>query len=165
MKASIIGSLFSASISCLRFFLESSTYVRLLQPGIRPFLPTLPDLAALPDYGAYHTALIADSALPGKWQAGEEVVYLLVFEGELTDGSTPENQAIRLLSPRLSKALQIPIKNNWAEALWETGLMKEMTGELITAGDCLTGYWVSISEKGWADILTWLVKEQMVKIG
>ena len=36
----------------------------------------------LPDYGAYHATLIADPALPGKWQPGEEVVYLLVFEGQ-----------------------------------------------------------------------------------
>jgi hypothetical protein len=35
----------------------------------------------LPDYGAYHATLIADPALPGKWQPGEEVVSLLVVEG------------------------------------------------------------------------------------
>ena len=39
----------------------------------------------LPEYGAYHAALIADPALPGKWQAGEEVIYLLVFEGDPLD--------------------------------------------------------------------------------
>ena len=27
----------------------------------------------LPDYGAYHATLIADPALPGKWQPGEDV--------------------------------------------------------------------------------------------
>lgn len=55
----------------------------------------------LPDYGAYHAALIADPALPGKWQPGEEVVYQLVFECELLDGSTPESQARRMLASPL----------------------------------------------------------------
>lgn len=47
----------------------------------------------LPDYGAYHATLIADPALPGKWQPGEEVIYNLIFEGELLDGSKPATQA------------------------------------------------------------------------
>jgi hypothetical protein len=61
--------------------------------------------------------------------------------------------------------LPIPLLEEWAEALWEAELQKEMIGELITAGECLLGYWVSVSETSWADILSRLIKEQMVKIG
>jgi hypothetical protein len=71
----------------------------------------------LPDYGVYHATLIADPALPGKWQPGDEVVYLLVFEGELLDGSIPESQARRMLAARLSETLPIPILNEWRESL------------------------------------------------
>jgi hypothetical protein len=35
------------------------------------------------DYGAYHATLIADPALPGKRQPGENVVDILVCDGEL----------------------------------------------------------------------------------
>lgn len=118
----------------------------------------------LPDYGAYHSTLIADPALPGKWQPGEDVVYLLVFEGDLLEGSTPGSHAQHTLTSRLAEALPIPLLEEWAEALWEAGLQKEMIGELITAGECLLGYWVSVSETSWADILSRLIKEQMVKI-
>lgn len=118
----------------------------------------------LPDYGAYHATLIADPALPGKWQPGEEVIYLLVFEGELSDVVTPENQAIRLLSTRLSEALPIPIKDSWAEALWETGAVKDMIGELAFSGDCLAGFGVNISETGWTEVVTKLQKEGKVEI-
>jgi hypothetical protein len=62
----------------------------------------------LPDYGAYHATVIADPALPGKWQPGEEVIYMLVFEGELPDGSTPEIPARQMLTSRLSETLPIP---------------------------------------------------------
>ncbi len=118
----------------------------------------------LPDYGAYHATLIADPALSGKWQSGEEVVYLLVFEGELSDGVTPENQAIRLLSPRLSEALPIPIIDSWAEALWETGAENDLIGKLAFSGDCLIGFGVNISETGWTEVVTKLQKEGKVEI-
>lgn len=117
----------------------------------------------LPDYGAYHATAIADPALSGKWQSGEEIVYLLVFEGELLDGSTPENQAIRLLSLRLSEALPIPIKHRWAKALWEAGVKKDLIGELEFSGDCLAGFGVNVSETGWPAIISGLVKEGKVE--
>jgi hypothetical protein len=118
----------------------------------------------LPDYGAYHATLIADPALPGKWQPGEEVIYLLVFEGDLSDRVTPENQAIRSLSPRLSEALPIPIIDSWAEALWETGAENDLIGELAFSGDCLAGFGVNVSETGWTEIVTKLQKEGKVEI-
>lgn len=94
----------------------------------------------LPDYGAYHATLIADPALPGKWQPGEEVIYVLIFEGELLDGSTTESQARRLLTSRLSETLPIPILDEWHEALWEAGQVENMIVNLLTGGDCTAGY-------------------------
>ncbi|MEJ2351274.1 MAG: hypothetical protein P8Y03_15925 [Anaerolineales bacterium] len=71
----------------------------------------------LPDYGAYHVTLIADPALPSKWQAGEDTIYLLVFEGGQPDEWMPETQAQRMLTSRLSEALPIPILDEWHESL------------------------------------------------
>lgn len=119
----------------------------------------------LPDYGAYHATLIADPALPVKWRSGEEVDYILVFEGDLTDGENSEEHGCQLLPSRLSEALPIPVLLEWVEALWEAGIEQELIGELRTGGECLLGYSVSVSETSWADILSRLIKEQMVKIG
>jgi hypothetical protein len=80
----------------------------------------------LPDYGAYHAVLIADPALPGKWQPGEEMIYLLVFEGELLDGSTPETQARKTLTSCLSESLPIPILDEWYESLWVVAEMENL---------------------------------------
>ncbi len=113
----------------------------------------------------YCAALIADPALPGKWQPGEEVVYLLVFEGDLLEESTPGSHAQHTLTSRLAEALLISLLEEWAEALWEAALHKEMIGGLIIAGGCLLEYLVSVSETDWVDILSRLIKEQMVKIG
>ncbi len=118
----------------------------------------------LPDYGVYHATLIADPALPGNWQPGEDLIYLLVFEGELSDGSTPEKQATRLLSRRLSEALPIPIKDRWSEVLWEAGVEKELLAESAYSGDCLVCFGVNISETGWIEVISGLVKEGKVEI-
>jgi hypothetical protein len=118
----------------------------------------------LPDYGAYHAALIADPALPGRWQSGEELIYLLVFEGEPQNGITPEKQLISLLTPRLSEALPIPIKDGWSGALWEAGAEKGLIEELVYSGDCLACFGVNTFETSWSEIITRLVKEDKVDI-
>ena len=118
----------------------------------------------LPDYGAYHAALIADPALPGKWQPGEEVVYQLVFECELLDGSTPESQARRMLASRLSETLPIPVLDEWNESLWEVAQMENLIVGLETGGDCQEGYLVQLTETVWKEVITRLLKERRIRI-
>ena len=133
----------------------------------------------LPDYGAYHAVLIVDSALPGKVQSGslclsernrvrqqpgEEVAYILVFEGGLTDGENPEKHACQMLPSRLSEALPLPILQEWAEPLWDAGIEQELITELATGGDCTVGYWIKLIETAWVEILSRLVKEGKIKI-
>jgi len=118
----------------------------------------------LPDFGAYHTALIADPALPGKWQPGEEVVYLLVFEGDLTAGLNCEEHACQMLLSRLSEALPIPVLQDWWGALWKIGRKQELIAELTTGGDSPAGYWVQLTETVWAELLSRSVKEGKIGI-
>jgi hypothetical protein len=117
----------------------------------------------LPDYGAYHAALIADPALPGKWQPGEEVIYLLVFENELLDESMLETQARHTLASRLSETLPIPILDEWHESLWEAGRSENLIVGLETGGDCQQGYLVHLTETVWKEVITKLVKEGNIR--
>ena len=118
----------------------------------------------LPDYGAYHATLIADPALPGKWQPGEEVIYLLVFEGDLANGADPKEHACQMLPSRLSEALPVPIMQEWAEALWEAGIEQELIGELTTGGDSLAGFAVQLTETVWVELLSRLLKEGKIRV-
>ena len=118
----------------------------------------------LPDYGAYHASLIADPALKGKWQPGEEVVYLLVFKGDMTDRENPEKHARQMLPSRLSEALPIPVLREWAEILWEAGVEQGLIGELTTGGDSSAGFSVQLTEKIWAELLSTLLKEEKIGI-
>ena len=118
----------------------------------------------LPDYGAYHTALIADPALLGKWQPGEDVIFLLVFEVDMTDRENPEEQARQMLPSRLSEALPIPVLREWAETLWEAGFEEGLITELTTGGDSSAGFSVQLTEKIWAELLSTLLKEGKIGI-
>jgi hypothetical protein len=113
----------------------------------------------LPDYGAYHATLIADTALPGKWQPGEEEVYLLVFEGE-----TSEGQAAKMLTARLSETLPIPVLDDWNRQLWEAARSKDLVVDLQTCGDCQEGYVVQLSEMTWKEVVIGLMNERKIVI-
>lgn len=118
----------------------------------------------LPDYGAYHATLIADPAQPGKWQPGEDTIYLPVFEGGQPDGSTPKTQARRMLNTRLSETLPIPILDEWHESLWESGQRENLIVGLETDGDCQEGYLVQLTERVWKEVITRLLKERRIRI-
>ena len=83
----------------------------------------------------------ANPALPGKWQPVEEVIYLLVFEGE-----TPETQGHFSLTARLLETLLIPILDEWNEPLWEVERRETLVVDLQTGGDCREGYAIRLSE-------------------
>lgn len=92
------------------------------------------------------------------------MVYLLVFEGELPDGSPPEIKLGHMLASRLSETLPIPILERWSATLWEAGSKKELVGDLAASGDCSSRYWVSVTENGWKEVVTALVAQGTTRI-
>jgi hypothetical protein len=118
----------------------------------------------LPDYGTYHVSLIAYPALPGKWQSGDEVLYILLFEGELPDASPNETQARQMLTSRLSETLPIPILDEWREYIWEAGRTNNLVVDLKTRGDCQEGYFVQLNETGWKEVVIGLLEKNKIKI-
>jgi hypothetical protein len=118
----------------------------------------------LPDYGAYHATLTADTALLGKWQPGEDTIYLLVFEGGQLYGSTTEIQAQSILTSRLSETLPIPILNEWHGDLWNAAQLENFIVELEIGGDCQEGYQVQVTETVWKEVITRLIKEHKIRI-
>jgi hypothetical protein len=111
----------------------------------------------MPDYGAYHATLIADPALPGKWQPGEDVVFLLVFEVE-----TPEEQSMKMLTARLSEALSIPVLDDWNREHWEAARRKDLVVDLQTCGDCQEGYVVQLGDNAWKEAVIELIKKRKI---
>lgn len=107
----------------------------------------------LPGYGAYHATLIADPALPGKWQVGKDVANILVFEGDIADGANPEEHDYLVLPYRLIEALPIPVSQEWAETLWEAGIEKELIAELTTGGYTPAGFRFLLTETVWSELL------------
>ena len=79
------------------------------------------------------------------------MIYVLVFEGGMTDGEKPEDHACQTLPFRLSEALPILVLHEWAGVLWEAGVEHGLIGELTTGGDSSAGFSVQINEKIWAE--------------
>jgi hypothetical protein len=134
----------------------------------RPFYPLPTHYSQtwqhLPDYGAYHATLIADPALPGKWQPGEEVACILVFEEDLPNGANPEEHACKILPSRLSEVLPFPILDGWHASLWEAGQAENLIRGLATGGDCQVGYLVHMTETVWKEVIIRLLTERKVCI-
>jgi len=118
----------------------------------------------LPDYGAYHATLIADPALPGKWQQGDDMVYILLCDGDLIEREKPEEHACQMLPSRLSEALPIPVLREWAETLWEAGFEKGLIAELTTGGDSLVCFTVQLAQSVWAELISKFLKEGKINI-
>jgi len=134
----------------------------------RPVYPLATDYCQtwqhLTDYRAFHATLIADPALPGKWQPGEDTVYILVFESDLTEGENPEEYAYQMLPSRLSEALPIPIIDRWSEILWEAGFEKGLITKLATGGDSLLCFSVQLAQSVWAELISKFLKEEKINI-
>ena len=89
---------------------------------------------------------------------------MLVFEGELLDGSTSEIKVRYKLTSRLSETLPFPILDEWREFLWEVAQMENLIVGLETGGDCQSGHQVKLTETVWKEVLTGLLKERKIQI-
>lgn len=114
----------------------------------------------LPHYGAYHATLIADPALPGKWQPGEDMVYIFVCDGDLIDRENPAENACQMLPSRLSEALPIPVLWEWAEILWEAGFKKGLINDMTTGGYSLVCFTVQLAQSVWAELISRFLEEE-----
>jgi len=92
------------------------------------------------------------------------MIYLLVFEGELLGGWTPDTLARQMLISRLSETLPIPVLDEWNESLWEVAQMENLIVGLETGGDCQEGYLVQLTETVWKEVITRLLKERRIRI-
>jgi hypothetical protein len=100
--------------------------------------------------------------LPGKWQPGEEVIYMLVFEG--AEGIAHEAQATQMLTKRLTEALPIPVLDEWNRQLWEAARRNDLVVDLQTCGDCQEGYMVRLTETVWKEVIIRLLKKRKICI-
>ena len=114
---------------------------------------------ALPEYTSHHTTYIARQALPGKWDPEDQFSYLLVFQSTVD----PKQEMLRLFTERLKEALEVPILENWAVALWKAAKDQGYIRELITAGDCLRGFRLHL-KADWHVLITGLLKEETIAL-
>ena len=107
----------------------------------------------MPEYTCHHACVIARSALPGKWEPDDEFAYLLVFQG----AQDPQAEARHLFIERLVEALDVPILEDWATALWKSAIERKFLTRISTGGDCLGGVKVFL-KADWNSLIEELLK-------
>lgn len=112
----------------------------------------------LPEFNVLHAGIVCRKALPGKWEAKDDVVYALVFESEAA-----EEKLKSLTLKRLQETLAFPIPDEWAPTLWEYALDAEYIQRLETGGDCRCGVRIDLN-KPWVDLVQGLLDQNILKI-
>ena len=112
----------------------------------------------LPEFNVLHAGIVCRKALPGKWEAKDDVAYALVFESEAA-----EEKLKALTLKRLQETLAFPIPDDWAPTLWEYALDAEYIQRLETGGDCRGGVRIDLN-KPWVDLVQGLLDQNVLKI-
>jgi hypothetical protein len=111
----------------------------------------------LPEFNVLHAGIICRKALPGKWEAKDDAVYALVFDGDVETGLQ------MLVLKRLQEALAFPIPDTWAKTLCEYALDAGYIQHLETGGDCRGGARMDLS-KPWQELIQSLLEQGLVSI-
>ena len=112
----------------------------------------------LPEFNVLHAGIVCRKALPGKWEAKDDVAYALVFESEAA-----EEKLKTLTIHRLQETLAFPIPDDWVQTLWEYALDAEYIQRLETGGDCCGGVRIDLN-KPWVDLVQGLLDQKILKI-
>ncbi|HAX71747.1 MAG TPA: hypothetical protein PK152_02750 [Anaerolineales bacterium] len=112
----------------------------------------------LPEFNVLHAGIVCRKALPGKWEAKDDVAYALVFENEAV-----EEKLKSLTIHRLQETLAFPIPDDWAQTLWKYALDAEYIQHLDTGGDCRGGVRIDLN-KPWVDLVQGLLDQNILKI-
>ena len=112
----------------------------------------------LPEFNVLHAGIVCRKALPGRWEAKDDVAYALVFEGDAVEGKLKD-----LALKRLQETLAFPIPDDWAQTLWDHALDAEFIQRLETGGDCRGGVRIDLN-KPWVDLVQGLLDQNLLKI-
>lgn len=154
---------YKTSLESLRATLTAHKTLTLSHDGRDTYLTPLERYEhlwrALPEYTCHHSAFIARLALPGRWEPEDREAYVLVFTG----APDPKTETLRLFIERLKETLNVPLLDEWAAPLWEAACAVGMIQTLTTAGDCLCGYRLDLSED-WQTLVTGLLQENAITL-
>ncbi|MCL4559798.1 MAG: hypothetical protein M1281_04175 [Chloroflexi bacterium] len=155
---------YKTSLESLKVTLMAGKSLQLVQDGVGDVLLNPIDKyeqawQPMPEYTSHHAGFVSRLALPGKWEPDDQADYVLVYRG------TPdaENELIRLLVERLKEALEIPILDEWAAALWKQASNRSFVQNLTTGGDCILGARIDL-QADWQELLTDLLKQEEISL-
>ena len=114
---------------------------------------------SIPEFNILHAGISCRKALPGKWEAKDEAVYALVFDGE----KNVEAELQNVMMHRLQEALAFPVPEAWSKVIWDYGLDAGFIQRLTTGGDCRGGVKIDLT-KPWQEFVQNLLERNVLAI-
>lgn len=114
---------------------------------------------AMPEYTSHHACFVTRTALPGKWESEDEFGYLLVFHGS----THPKEDLQHLFIERLIETLEVPVLEEWAEALWDAAKQFHFLSQIETSGDCIAGARL-VLKADWKGLIEKLLQESGIQL-
>ena len=155
---------YKTSLESLKVTLMAGKSLQMVQDGLGDVMLNPIDKyeqawQAMPEYTSHHAGFVSRLALPGKWEPEDLAAYVLVYRG------TPdaENELIRLFVERLKEALEIPILDEWAAALWKQASDQNFVQNLTTGGDCILGARIDL-QANWQELLANLLTHEDISL-
>jgi hypothetical protein len=155
---------YKTSLESLRMTLMSGKPLQMIQDGVGDLTLIPTDKyeqawQAMPEYTSHHAAFVSRLALPGKWEPDDLAAYVLVYR-ETADASA---ELIHLFIERLKEALEFPILDEWAAALWKQARNRKYIQEMTTGGDCILGARIDL-QADWQELLTELLSQEAISL-
>lgn len=155
---------YKTSLESLKVTLMAGKPLQMVQDGIGDLMLNPIDRyeqawQGMPEYTSYHAGFVSRLALPGKWEPDDQAAYVLVYR----ETPNPQDELIRLFVERLKEALEIPILDEWAAALWKQASDHSFIQNLTTGGDCILGARIDL-QANWLELLTDLLKQEDVSL-
>ncbi|MDD5369323.1 MAG: hypothetical protein PHQ40_09565 [Anaerolineaceae bacterium] len=155
---------YKTSLESLKVTLMAGKSLQMVQDGLGDVMLNPIDKyeqawQAMPEYTSHHACFVSRLALPGKWEPDNQVAYTLVYRRT----PDPQNELIRLFIERLKEALEIPILDEWAAALWKQASDQNFVQNLTTGGDCILGARIDL-QANWQELLANLLTQEDISL-
>lgn len=155
---------YKTSLESLRVTLMCGKLLQMTQDGMSDIslIPTdkyEQAWQAMQEYTSHHVGFVSRLALPGKWEPENLSGYLLVFRGT----SDPGTEMIRLFIERIKEALEVPILDEWATAIWKHACNRKLVQDLVVGGDCILGARIDL-KADWQELLTELLAQEDISL-
>jgi len=122
---------------------------------LEPLEKYIKTISPMPEYQSHHCLLLASPSIPGKWEHGQNHIYL----PEFINGPKIKDLFIQ----RMNEALVIPLLPEWGDMIFDEGTDRGYITQLEVAGDCRACVAIDL-ERDWNSLVVELLTQNEISL-